>query len=60
MQNGRTPLDIAKTEEVQAALREHGGKHSLFYAAEVGMHEEVAELIKGGADVNFQTTVSQA
>ena len=60
MQDGRTPLDIAKTEEVQAALREHGGKHSLFYAIEEGMHEEVAELIKGGADVNFQDTVSEA
>ena len=47
MQNGKTPLDIARTEEVKAALREHGGKHSLFYAAEKGMHEEVAELIKG-------------
>ena len=60
MQDGRTPLDIAKTEEVEAALREHGGKHSLFYAIEEGMHEEVAELIKGGADVNFQNRVSQA
>ena len=59
MQNGRTPLDIAKTEEVQAALREHGGKHSLFHAAEKGMHEEVPEIIKGGADVNFQNRVSQ-
>jgi hypothetical protein len=60
MQDGRTPLDIAKTEEVQAALREHGGKHSLFYAAQKGMHEEVPEIIKGGADVNFQDRVSQA
>ena len=60
MQNGRTPLDIAKTEEVKAALREHGGKHSLFYAIEKGMHEEVSELIKGGADVNFQDRVSEA
>ena len=60
MQNGRTPLDIAKTEEVQAALREHGGKHSLFYAIENEMHEEVPEIIKGGADVNFQDTVSEA
>ena len=60
MQYGRTPLDIAKTEEVQAALREHGGKHSLFHAIRNDMHEEVAELIKGGADVNFQNGVSQA
>ena len=60
MQNGYTPLDIAGTEEVEAALREHGGKHSLFHAIENEMHEEVSELIKGGADVNFQDTVSEA
>ena len=60
MQNGRTPLDIAETEEVQAALREHGGKHSLIGAANKGMHEEVAELIRGGTDVNFQNAVSEA
>ena len=60
MQFGNTPLDDAKTEDVKTALREHGGKHSLFYAIEKGMHEEVAELIKGGADVNFQDRVSQA
>jgi len=60
MQGGRTPLDYARTEEVQAALREHGGKHSLFDAIENEMHEEVPEIIKGGADVNFQNRVSQA
>ena len=60
MQGGRTPLDIAETEEVEAALREHGAKHSLIGAAEKGMHEEVSELIKGGADVNFQNRVSEA
>ena len=60
MQYGKTPLDYAETEEVQAALREHGAKHSLIGAVEKGMHEEVAELIKGGADVNFQDTVSEA
>ena len=60
MQNGRTPLDIAKTEEVKAALREHGAKHSLFHAIENEMHEEVPEIIKGGADVNFQNAVSKA
>ena len=60
MQYGKTPLDIAETEEVQAALREHGGKHSLFYAIENEMHEEVPEIIKGGADVNFQNVVSKA
>ena len=60
MQNGRTPLDIAETEEVKAALREHSGKHSLFHAIRNDMHEEVPEIIKGGADVNFQDTVSEA
>ena len=60
MQNGRTPLDYAKTEEVQAALREHGAKHSLFYAIENDMHEEVPEIIKGGADVNCFNGVSEA
>ena len=62
MQKGSTPLDNAKTEKVKAALREHGGKHSLFYAIfmEEGMQEEVLELIKGGADVNFLNRVSQA
>ena len=60
MQGGGTPLDYAETEEVKAALREHGGKHSLFYAAQKGMHEGVPEIIKGGADVNFQDRVSQA
>ena len=60
MQDGKTPLDFAKKEEVKDALRQHGGKHSLIGAAEKGMHEEVSELIKGGADVNFQNKVSQA
>ena len=60
MQNGDTPLDFAETEEVEAALREHGGKHSLFHAIRNDMHEEVSELIKGGADVNFQNAVSKA
>ena len=43
-----------------AALRQHGGKHSLFYAAQEGMLEEVAELIKGGSDVNQQTCSGSA
>ena len=33
-------------------LREHGAKHSLFYAAEQDMVELVADLIKEGSDVN--------
>jgi len=48
----KTPLDMADVEEVKAVLRQHGGKHSLFGAAEKGMVQDVAELIKGGADVN--------
>ena len=60
MQNGDTPLEFAETEEVEAALREHGGKHSLFHAIRNDMHEEVPEIIKGGADVNFQNAVSEA
>ena len=43
---------MAKNDEVKTALREHGAKHSLFYAAEKGMVEVVADLIKEGADVN--------
>jgi len=46
---GKTPLDWADAEEVKAVLREQGGKHSIFYAAE-GMPELVAELVKEGAD----------
>jgi hypothetical protein len=36
----------------KAALRQHGAKHSLFYASENGMLEVVADLIKEGGDVN--------
>ena len=50
--SGKTSLDYAKGEEVKAALREHGAKHSLFYAAEQGNLELVSHLIKGGAHVN--------
>ena len=60
MQRGKTPLDEARDEEDKKVLREHGGKHSLFYAVENGMPEEVAELIKEGADVNQQNGVSGA
>jgi hypothetical protein len=65
LQWGKTALDIAeecddeaKNEEVKAALRQHGAKHSLFYAAEKGMLELVADLIKEGADVNEKNHVS--
>jgi len=49
---GKTPLDIAQSEEVKALLREHGGKHSLFHVVESCMLEEVSALIRAGADVN--------
>ena len=50
--------DEVKKEEVKTAMREHGAKHSLFYAAEKGMVELVADLIKEGADVNDKNHVS--
>ena len=58
---GRAALDLAencddtvknKNEEVKAALRQHGVKHSFFYAADMGMFEVAADLIKEGTDVN--------
>jgi hypothetical protein len=55
LQQGKTVLDVATNDEVKAALRQHGAKHSLFYAAEEGMFELVADLIKEGADVNEET-----
>ena len=48
----KTALDVATNDEVKAALRQHGARHSLFYAAEQGMLELVADLIKEGANVN--------
>jgi len=48
----KTALDVATNDEVKAALRQHGARHSLFYAAEQGMLELVADLIKEGADIN--------
>ena len=50
--------DEVKKEEVKTALREHGVKHSLFYVAEEGMVELVADLIKEGANVNEKNHVS--
>ena len=49
-----SPLDRANTEDVKAALRKHGGRHSLFHAAGEGMLEVAAELIEAGADVVAQ------
>ena len=51
-------LDVATNDEVKAALRQHGARHSLFYAAEQGMLELVADLIKEGANVNVKNHVS--
>jgi hypothetical protein len=50
--------DEVKKEEVKTALREHGAKHSLFYAAKKGMVELVADLIKEGVNVNEKNEVS--
>jgi hypothetical protein len=50
--------DEVKNEEVKTALRKHGAKHSLFYAAEKGIVELVADLIKEGAEVNEKNHVS--
>ena len=49
---------MAQEDEMKAVLRQHGGKHSLPVAAEKGMVQDVAELIKGGADVNQTDSVS--
>ena len=49
---------MAKNDEVKTALREHGAKHSLFYAAQMGMVELVEDLIKEGANVNEKDHVS--
>ena len=51
---------MADKEEVKAVLRQHGGKHSLLGAAQQGMVEDVAELIKGGADVNQTDSYQKA
>jgi ankyrin repeat protein len=48
----KTALDVATNDEVKAALRQHGARHSLFYAVEQGMLELVVDLIKEGADIN--------
>jgi hypothetical protein len=57
--NATRPLSTSpRTKEchirmrIKAALRQHGAKHSLFYAAQKGMLEVVADLIKEGAEVN--------
>jgi hypothetical protein len=50
-----TPLDLAvknKKEEAAAVLRAHGALHSLHFAAQKGMTDEVAAGIAAGQDVN--------
>jgi hypothetical protein len=58
-QRCKTALDVATNDEVKAALRQ-GARHSLFYAAEQGMLELVADLIKEGADVNERDQAGNA
>jgi hypothetical protein len=56
----RTPLDLAvenKKEEAAAVLRAHGALHSLHFAAEKGMTDEVAAGIAAGQDVNARDQV---
>jgi hypothetical protein len=54
LQYGYTVLD----DRLKAVLRQHGAKHSLFYAVEEKMLELVEDLIKEGADVNYKNHVS--
>ncbi len=59
-QNKRTPLDLAvekSKEEAAAVLRAHGALHSLHFAAQKGMTDEVAAGIAAGQDVNARDTV---
>ncbi len=54
-QSLRTPLDLAvgnKKEEAAAVLRAHGARHSLHFAAQEVMPDEVAAGIAAGQDVN--------
>ncbi len=55
-----TPLDLAvkeKKEKAAAVLRAHGALHSLHFAAEKGMTDEVAARIAAGQDVNARDQV---
>jgi hypothetical protein len=56
----RTPLDLAvryEKEEAAAVLRAHGALHSLHFAAEEGMMDEVTAGIAAGQDVNARGPV---
>ena len=53
-------MDLAvgnKKEEAAAVLRAHGALHSLHFAAEEGMTDEVAAGIAAGQDVNARDPV---
>ena len=53
-------MDVAvgkKEEEAAAVLRAHGALHSLHFAAEEGMTDEVAAGIAAGQDVNAEDKV---
>ncbi len=59
-QNLRTPLDLAvqnNKKEAAAVLRAHGALHSLHFAADKGMTDEVAAGIAAGQDVNARNQV---
>ena len=47
----------SETKECEVVVREHGGRHSLLYAAGAGMVEAVAEAIAAGDDVNARNSV---
>jgi hypothetical protein len=56
----QTPLDLAvgkKKKEAAAVLRAHGALHSLLFAAQEGMSNEVAAGIVAGLDVNARDEV---
>ena len=46
-----------KEEEAAAVLRAHGALHSLHFAAEKGMTDDVAARIAAGQDVNARDQV---
>jgi hypothetical protein len=59
-QTKRTPLDLAVEKwkkEAAEVLRAHGALHSLHFAAQNGMTDEVAEGIAAGQDVNARDVV---
>ena len=53
-------MDLAveyKREEAAAVLRAHGALHSLHFAAEKGLTDEVAAGIAAGLDINARDLV---